>query len=789
MSERGLIGQRVARTDMARKLAGRGQYVGDISLPRMLHLCFVRSPYAHARIGAIDMAAALAVPGVVQVVTGAEVASICAPLSGTAHHRAGHKSQPQPAMAVDKAVWQGEPAVAVLARSRAIAEDGAERVQIEWEPLPALTDAVAALAPGAPPIHPDLGDNLAFEHTIHVGDPDAAFAVAHRVVEHRFRFERQTGLCLEPRGLVASFEPSDQSLTVYHSHQSPFQMHDVFARQLGLSDHKVRVICPDIGGGFGVKVNTYGEELAVAAISKLVGRPVKFCADRLEAFVSDIHSRDHTMTGRLAVSSAGTITAIEVDDLAALGGYGMSRRFSIAEGMMAITMAGAPYRFDSYRARTRNAYVNKSLIGMFRGVGMPLACAVTEVLTDKAALAVGMDPVAFKRLNYRRPEDLPYVAPGGARVDTASFHSCLDELVEMMDYESLREEQAALRAEGVWRGLGIGTFIEQTAYGPPYYGPSGARISVQDGCTIKLEPSGQVRCLTSVTDQGQGTLTGLAQIVASTLGVPLADVEMVSGDSAVVPYGGGAWASRGMAVGGEAALKAASALRAEVIALAAAISQARPADLDIVDREVVDRRDQRVLLSLREVAEVGYFRQDTLPEDFDVQLSVTRTHVANHQDYYTANGVQGTYVEVDADTGFIRVLGHWAVDDCGRIVNPLLVDEQVRGGIVQGIGATLYEECVYSDDGQLLNGTMVDYLAPMAAEMPDIAVAHIETPERTTSLGAKGVGEAGTIGAIGVMWVAVNDALRPLGALIEHQPFTPARVLAALRSARGERRR
>ena len=775
------IGKPLPQTDVKRKLAGRGRYVGDISLPRMLHLSFVRSPYAHAAIGAIDKAEALAVPGVTHVITGAEVAQVCSPLSGIAHHRAGHKSAPQPAMAVDKAVWRGEPVVAVLAESLAVAEDAAERVAVSWEPLAPIVDAEVALDPDAPPIHPELGDNLAFEHVIETGDPDTAFAQAHAVVEHEFRFDRQTGLSLEPRGLIASFDAYDESLTVYHSHQSPFQMQDLFSRQLSLPEHRVRVICPDIGGGFGVKINTYGEEIAVAAISMMVGRPVKFCADRLESFLSDIHSRDHVIKARMAVSADGAITALEVDDLAALGAYGMARRFSVAEGMMAITMAGAPYRFSSYRARTRNAYVNKALIGMLRGVGMPLACTVTEVLTDMAA-ALGMDSVAFKRKNYRRADELPYVAPGGAKVDTASFQLCFDRLVEIMDYSGLRQAQAGVggRSEDVVRGIGISTFIEQTAYGPPYYGPSLARISVQDGCTVRLEPSGRVRCVTSVTDQGQGTLTGLAQIVASVLGVEVTDVDMISGDSAISPYGGGAWASRGMAVGGEAALKAAAALRAEIIALASAITQADPEELDIVDGEVVNTGSAMTVLSLADVGEIGYFRQDTLPDDFDVQLSVTRSHVANHEAYYTANGVQGAHVEIDVRTGFITLLGHWAVDDCGRVINPLLVDEQIRGGVVQGIGAALYEQCIYDADGQLGNGTMVDYLAPMAVELPDIVVAHVETAERTTLLGAKGVGEAGTIGAIGVMWVAVNDALRQLGAKIGHQPFTPERVLRAI---------
>ena len=777
------IGKRVPRANARRLVAGRGRYVGDITLPRMLHLAFLRSPYAHAEIGDIDTSVAAAVPGVSRVITGRQVAEVCAPLLGVAHHRAGHRSAPQHVMAVDKAYWQGEPVVAVVAESRAVAEDAVELIEVDWRELPAVVDAAAALAPDAPVLHAEMGDNLALQFDIAAGDAEAAFAEAHRVVEHEFRFDGQTPLSLEPRGLIADYDPSTDSMTVHHSGQSPFQMQDILSEHLNIAEHKVRVICPDVGGGFGLKVNVYGDELAVAAISKIVGRPVRFLADRLESFSSDIHARIHTVKARMAVAEDGSITAMEMDDLAALGAFGMARRFSVAEGMMAVTMMGAPYRFENYTARTRNAYVNKPLVGVYRGVGMPFACVAQEVLADKAAAALDMDPVAFRRQNYRSLAELPYTAPGGAKVDTASFHECLDKLTSAMDYDRLRGEQAELHGQGVWRGIGIATFIEQTAYGPPYYGPSLARISVQDGCTVKLEPSGKVRCITSITDQGQGTWVGIAQVVASSLGIPVDDVEIHAGDSATAPFGGGAWASRGMAIGGEAALKAALSLRANILALAGAITQADPAALAIRNGEVVNIETGMSSISLAELGRIGYFRQDTLPGDFEVELTVTHNHAHNHQLYYTANGVQGAYVEVDRFTGGIKLLGHWAADDCGRIINPLMVDEQVRGGVVQGIGAALYERCVYSEDGQLLNATMADYIAPMAAEMPDIDVLHVETPEASTRLGAKGIGEAGTIGAIGVLWSAVSDALRPFGASIHDQPFTPERVLDAINRA------
>ena len=778
------IGARIPRRELKRLLSGHGRYIDDIKLPRMLHACFVRSPHPHAKLVSIDTAAAKRAPGVAAVFTAADINPKCEPFMGVALHRPGHRSAPQYLLVAERAVWQGQPVAAVVADSRAEAEDAAELVAVQWEPLPAVGDQLQAIAPGAPVIHGELGDNIAFDFKLEKGEPEKAFAEADLVIEEELRFERQMAMTLEARGLIADFNPGDGSLTVIHAHQSPFQMQDVFSRHLGIPEHKVRVTAPDIGGGFGMKLNIYSDEIATVVASMLLGRPVKFCVDRLESFVSDAQARDHRIKCRIALKRSGEILAMEMDDLSAVGAFGMPLRFNVAEGMMAITITGAPYVFENYKARTRSVYVNKNLIGMYRGVGMPLACVATELLTDIAADRLGIDTVEFKRRNYRPKASLPCLTPGGQKLEGVSFHQCLEKLIKLMDYDGLRKEQAELRKRGRYRGIGIATFCEQTAYGPPYYGPSGAPISTQDGCTLRLDPSGSVRCITSLTDQGQGTLTSVAQIVADSVGVSIEQVSVTGGDSSISPYGGGAWASRGTAIGGEAALRAGTMLRQNILALASAITQT-PADaLAVADGQVTNTRTGQAVISLADVGRIGYFRQDTLPRDFDVQLSVSASFVANDKAYYMANGVQASCVEVDCETGFIKLLGQWAVDDCGRIVNPLLVDEQVRGGIVQGIGAVLFEECIYSDDANLLNGTMADYLVPMADEMPDIVCDHVETPEASTQLGAKGIGEGGLIGAMGSVWVAVNDALKPLGAKVRHQPFTPERVLDALARAK-----
>lgn len=777
------IGERVARPGLTRLLRGRGRYVGDIVLPRMLHLAFLRSPHAHAKILKIDGRAAQEAAGVRAVMTGADLKDHCLPLLGAAANRVGHKAPPQYPMAVDRVHWQGQPVVAIVAETRAMAEDALDLVEVEWDVLEPVVDPSVALEEGQASIHPELDDNLAYEHVINTGDPDRAFAGADCVIEGEFRFHRQAALTLEPRGIVADYDPGADRLTVYHSHQSPFQMQDVFAQHMRLPESSVRVVAPDVGGGFGMKINTYAEELAVAVISRIVKRPIKFCADRLESFSSDMHSRDHEVSAKIALTSDGRIEAMAVDDLSAIGAFGVHMRFNIAESMMLITNLGAPYSFQSYRARGRNVYVNKNIIGMFRGVGIPLSCAITEVLLDLAADRIGVDPVALRKMNYRKPESMPCVTPGGSKLANMRLEACLDRLVERMDYKALRAEQQRLRSQGIFRGIGIATYIEPVAYGPLYYGPTGASITSQDGCTLRLEPSGALRCVTSITDQGQGTLAALAQIISDEMRIPVGSIDMISGDSTISTYGGGAWASRGVMCGGEAAIKASRALKENILKLAAAVSQAQVDDLDLAASGVINKRTGLAVMSLSDVARIGYFRQDTLPSDLDVQLSVTKSHVVNNLTYYTTSGVQASYLEVDPRTGCIRLLGHWTVADSGRAINPLLVEEQLRGGIVQGIGSALYEECIYDEAGNLMNATMADYLAPMASEMPDIDVDLLDTRESTTELGAKGIGESGLIGAIGALWVAVTDALKPFGARVVHQPFTPERILDAIAAA------
>jgi carbon-monoxide dehydrogenase large subunit len=637
-----------------------------------------------------------------------------------------------------------------------------------------------ALDPATPLIHPELGDNLCFTRSLDTGGVDAAFASAHVVAEATFHFGRHTGVTLEPRCQIADWNPGDQRLTVYHSQQAPHMMQDLYARQFGLAESAVRVICKDVGGSFGIKVHAYPDDFATVAMSMLLKRPVKFVADRLESFTSDIHAREHRIKGRIAASKEGDILAFEIDDLTGIGPYSMFPRTSAIEGNQVVNLTGGPYKHSHYRARLDVVFLNKTPTCQYRGVGHPIACAVTEGLVDLAANKLGLDPLAFRKRNVIRDDAYPTVGASGIKLEVLSHEECLRKIELLMDYPALRAEQAALRARGIHRGIGFATLIELTNPGAAFYGVGGARIAAQDGATMRLEPTGAVTVLVSVGEQGQGAEGIFAQIAADAVGVDIAKVRVVTGDTDVTPYGGGTWASRGAGIGGEAVLQAGLALQQNILRVAATILNRQPADLSVRRDEIIDSTSGAALMPLAELGRVAYFRPDTLPPGFTPELMVTRHYAQRDYPFIFTNGVQASYVEVDIDTGFVKLLKHWAVEDCGRVINPMLVDEQIRGAIVQGIGGALYEECLYDGTGQLLNGSMADYLVPMSGEMPDIVVAHVQTPTASSKLGAKGAGEAGTAGAPGAVMNAINDALLLHGAAVFSQPFTPEKILTAL---------
>jgi carbon-monoxide dehydrogenase large subunit len=775
------IGRSVPRPNLTRLTEGRGQYVSDVTLPRMAHVAYLRSPHAHARIVSIATDAAKKAPGVVAVVTGAELAKVITPWVGVLTHLRGIKSAPQYAIAVDRACWQGEAVCAVVAKTRAQAEDACELVEVAYEELPAVTDAETALDAATPVIHPELGDNLTFERSHVAGEPDKGFAEADEIVEATFLFGRHTGVCNEARAIIADWNPGEQRMTVYQGTQAPHMMQNLFAKHLDLAEQQVRVVCKDVGGSFGIKVHTYADEMATVALSKLLKRPVKFVADRLESFITDIHARDHRVTGKIGVKRDGTITAWEIDDLTGIGPYSVYPRTSGIEANQVVNLTGGPYTCGNYRARARVVFQNKNVMCQYRAVGHPIATGVTEGLVDLAAAKIGMDPLEIRRRNLIADDAHPSQGPSGIKFEKLSHHETLAHLDSLMDYAGLRAEQERLRKQGIYRGLGTAFFVEVTNPSAAFYGVGGAKISAQDGCTFKLDAQGNISVHTGVSEQGQGAEAVIAQVAASAFGVPMERVRVVMGDTDNTPYGGGTWASRAAGIGGEAAWQAGKALRQNVLAVAGSILQAKPDTMDIRNGVVVDKDTGTERIGLDEVARIAYFRPDTLPPGFQAELVATRHYVPRQWAFSFTNGAQASWLEVDTDTGFIKLLKHWCVEDCGTLINPQLVDEQIRGGIVQGLGAVLFEHCLYDERGQMLNGNMADYLVPMAAEMPDMVVGHVVTPTADSELGAKGAGEAGTAGAPAAVMNAVNDALAPLGAkIITEMPITPSVVLRAL---------
>ncbi|MGB8121665.1 MAG: xanthine dehydrogenase family protein molybdopterin-binding subunit, partial [Pseudolabrys sp.] len=531
------IGRSVPRPNLQRLTQGRGLYVSDVTLPRMAHVAYVRSPHAHARIVNIVTEAAKKAPGVIAAVIGAELAKVMTPWVGVLTHLKGLKSAPQAPLAVERACWQGEAVCAVVARTRAEAEDACELVEVRYEELPAVTDPEIALDAKTPVIHASLGDNLCFERKLDVGAVDKAFAESDAVVEATFRFGRHTGVTTEPRAVVADWNEGEQRMTVYHGTQAPHMMQNLFAKHLGIAEHQVRVLTKDVGGSFGIKVHTYADEMATVALSKLLKRPVKFVADRIESFVTDIHARDHRIKAKIGVSKDGTITAFEIDDLTGIGPYSVYPRTSGIEANQIVNLVGGPYNCPNYRAQARVVFQNKNVMCQYRAVGHPIAVAVTEGLVDLAAAKIGMDPLELRRRNLIPDDAYPTQSASGLKFELLSHHEALAHLDSMMNYAGLRAEQQKLRGKGVYRGIGFASFIEVTNPSAAFYGVGGARITAMDGATVKLDAQGAIIVHTGVTEQGQGAEAVVAQCVASSFGVPVEKVRVITGDTDNTPYG------------------------------------------------------------------------------------------------------------------------------------------------------------------------------------------------------------------------------------------------------------
>ncbi|MEE2760056.1 MAG: xanthine dehydrogenase family protein molybdopterin-binding subunit [Pseudomonadota bacterium] len=759
----------IPRSESLRLLTGRGQFIHSVALPRMLHLAFVRSPVAHANIGLIDSVAAAGLPGVAAIYTASDFGPIIAEIPQTKlDTMPSHISPPQLPLAGKVVRFQGEPVAVIAADTLLQAEDAAAAIHVEYDHLPVVSGISAECG---------AGENIASVVEIGSGVEDTDDMVR---LKAEFSFGRQSGVSLEPRGIVADYDPHEDRLTVAITHQSPHLVQVILARLLGMPEHRVLVRTGDVGGGFGVKLHIYPDEIAAVACARLLAQPVKFIATRSEAFQSDAQAREFEVSGSIYLSASGEITGMTAEFDNAIGAYSIFPRSSIGDSIQAATLLGAPYSIAGLKTKSRTHWQNKTPSGAIRGVGQPIPCVVTEQLMDVAARHLGEDPVEFRRRHYLEAEMFPLTTIGGVYLERLSLGECLDDLVEVMSYDALRQEQAMLRDKGIWRGIGIASFVEQTAVGPALYGAAGVPVTSIEECRIRLEADGMVRVETGATDQGQGTLTGIRQIVAGILRLDLKSVEVASSDSSGA-RGGGAWASRGLSLAGEAAALSAETLKDNILGLAASQLQARPEDLSLSDGIVLG--DKGVSLSLADLAQLVWFKPLDMPEGSYDLLSVNRSFTLQDRPHFVANGVMGSLVEIDPETGAVQVLRLWVVEDCGTIVNHDLVDGQIIGGSAQGIGQTLGEQCYYDESGQLLSGTFMDYAVPRANLVPPMEVCHVTTPQEGTMLGVKGVGEAGTVGAPAAIWCAINDALAPIGARAMSQPFTSERVYRAITKA------
>jgi carbon-monoxide dehydrogenase large subunit len=755
------IGQPICRLGDDRLLSGNGRYVDDLRFPGLLHVAFVRSTHAHARVRGVDVAAASALPGVVAVFTAADLAGV-----GDVPANAfvpGLSIPPMPPLARDRVRFVGEPIAAVVAESRYAAQDGAEAATVDYDPLPVVASVEAALAAEAIQLHDQAEGNVAYRYSRSGGDVDGAFARAAHVVTARARHHRIAGVPLEPRGLVA-MSVGDE-LTVWISHQGPHELRGSLAGVLEVPETRIRVVVPDLGGGFGLKAGIYREDVVICALAMRLGRPVKWHSTRSEDFMGTIHSRDQDDRIEGAFDAEGRLQAIRTHTTTNLGAY-IQGRASRPPLRVAQFSTGA-YKVAAHAAEIVTVYTNTLPSGPYRGAGRPEAAYIIERLMDTAARQLGIDPVELRRQNYLQPGDFPWTTPTGSEFDSGDYPRLLAKALEVADYPAWIAERDRRRAAGEIVGVGLATFIENTANG-------------WETGSVRVEPDGSVTAMTGSINMGQGILTVLAQIVAEKLGVPIDRVRVVSGDTASVPSGVGSFGSRSTALGGSALALASDRIIDRVLDRAATMLEAPREDLEYVEGVARVRGAPERSVTLEHVARSAY---PDLGAPIVSEPGLFETASFGAPGESIAAGAYLVMVSIDADTGRVMLERLTAVDDSGVLVNPMIVHGQVMGAIAQGVGEALSERIVYDDDGQLLTGSLLDYAMPVARGVPDAHLDHTTTPSTRNPLGIKGAGEAGALGTPPAVANAVADALAPFGVGELQPPFTEEKVWRALQSA------
>ncbi len=770
------FGAAVRRREDPRFLRGEGRFLDDVRVAGLLHVAFLRSPYAHAMIRAIRTERARAAPGVVAVFTFADLESWMKPLPlfgapppGLAAAIAFEIRQaPQFALCRDRARYVGEIVAMVVAESRARAEDAAEAIEVEWEPRPVVTDMRQAAEPGTPLVHEAWGTNVGVGFTHAIGDVEAAFARADVVMSETFHIQRYVGMPLESRGAVAVWDRRDGTLTTWNSTQVPHFVQQGLAGALGLPHHKVRVIAPDLGGGFGTKASGYPEDHLVPIAAIVLNRPVKWVEDRREHMMSAAHARHQVHAISLAARRDGTIVGLRDRIWLDLGAYNV---WGIVLPYNTVAHLIGPHRIANMRVDVQAVTTHKTPNAPYRGAGRPETVFAMDRAVDRLARELRIDPAEIRRRNYIRSDELPYdfgmpYRDGNPLVyDSGDFPAALEAALKAADYDEFRRDQPALRARSIFRGIGISGYVEGTAIGP------------FEGATVKVDLGGRVLVATGAVNSGQGHETSFAQVGADALGVPLEHVTVVGGDTATVPFGVGTFASRSGVTAGNSIADACQQVRAKLVKAAAALLEASPGDIEIEDGQAFVRGVQASAVPLARVVQASiptFARPGVASPDFEA----TAYH---HVPTVTfASAVHVARVEVDVGTGHVTLLRYVVAHDCGKVINPLIVEGQVHGGVAQGVGGALYEEMVYDEQGQLLTGSLMDYLVPTAMELPPLETVHLEFPSPRNPLGMKGLGEGGAISPPAAIANAIEDALEPFGVRITATPVSPARLLALL---------
>ena len=774
-----LVGERVQRVEDPRLLTGHGRYVDDIAPPGVLYVAFRRSDRPHARILDVNIGQAFDVPGVQGVFEAADLVDAYKPALAISRMKGYHPTPLHP-LAVDKVRFVGEPVIAVVAESRYAAEDAAGCIAIEYEPLPFAGRAAEAALPDAPLLYEAFGTNAIVVREFGRGDVEAAFTKAAVRVAARFRLTRKTPLPMEPRSYLAEWDERRRALTLHSSSNIPGVVRDALAACLDLPGNRVRVVAPDVGGSFGSKGSFYPEEMLVAVLARKLGRPIKWTCDRLEDLSATSQSFDETMDCELAVDADGALLALKADVLGDIGAYSVYPWTAALEPVQVVSFLPGPYRLENYQARVRGVLTPKPPTGPYRGVGRPASTFAMERLIDMAALKLGLDPAEMRRRNLVRDNEFPYRTGSGIIWDNCAFQGCLEAACERADYAALRREQAEARAAGRWVGLGFASYAELTGIGSRIAVAPGMPINTgTETASIKIDATGAVTAAFGIASHGQGLETTLAQVIADELGCAMADVEVQQGDSNLVPMGTGTYASRSAVLAGGAATLASRVVKTKLLKAAAILLDAPVESLD-VSGGTVRRRDSNQSLTIKEIANAVYAQMGRIPYQQREDLTAHETY-----DPYLGTAAAATHlamVEVDPETYAVRILRYVVAEDCGRIINPMIVDGQVHGGVAQGVGAALLEEIVHDDDGQALTASLVDYLVPTAGDAPRIDIVHIENPS-TTLGGFRGMGEGGTIGGPAAIANAIADALSPLGIEIDTLPVTPERIFQLLRQA------